>query len=430
MTIRTWEQRYGLPKPHRTEGGHRLYSERDVAILRWLSARQKEGVSIRRAVESWRVLEARGQDAQALAAERQETVSLQSQAAPGHQIDVFRDGWISACTAFDGGAADQVLNQAFSYFPAETVCTELLQKGIVQIGEGWRSGDVTVQQEHFATALAIRRLEALVAAAPQPLRSERILIFCAPDDQHVFSPLLLTFLLLRRGWNVLYLGANVPTEALSNTVEQIEPQLVIVSAQQLHTAANLCEVAKLLQTQDVAVGYGGTVFNHLSSLRQVVPGHFLGESLERALMRIEALLTAPEEPSQSATEPTNDVHQKAFQEFCAQRTLIESHVWSTIIDGGGSFDQLMQVNVDFAQTIGAALRLGHMEALGGDMRWMENLLISYRPSKQFICDYVCAYRRAAEIYLGEASDLIKDWLADLESECKIHSLQNRSSKRS
>src|SRR4030042_4721348 len=46
-TLRAWERRYRLPRPERTAGGHRLYSQRDIDCLRWLAARQTEGLSSR-----------------------------------------------------------------------------------------------------------------------------------------------------------------------------------------------------------------------------------------------------------------------------------------------------------------------------------------------------------------------------------------------
>ena len=61
-TLRAWERRYGLPQPERTSGGHRLYSQRDIEIIKWLMARQQEGLSISRAVDLWRGLESEGQD--------------------------------------------------------------------------------------------------------------------------------------------------------------------------------------------------------------------------------------------------------------------------------------------------------------------------------------------------------------------------------
>ena len=32
-TLRAWERRYGIPKPHRSEGGYRLYSSEEVACV-------------------------------------------------------------------------------------------------------------------------------------------------------------------------------------------------------------------------------------------------------------------------------------------------------------------------------------------------------------------------------------------------------------
>ena len=122
----------------------------------------------------------------------------------------LRQDWLDACLAYDEQQATQILNQAFALYPPETVAVEVLQRAAAQVGEGWYQGDVTVQQEHFCSAQIVRRLETLVMAAPPPARPGRILVACPPEEYHVIGPLLLTFLLRRRGWEVVYLGANVP----------------------------------------------------------------------------------------------------------------------------------------------------------------------------------------------------------------------------
>lgn len=43
-TIRNWEERYGLVKPERSAGGHRLYSRRQVEQLRFLKAHVEKGL--------------------------------------------------------------------------------------------------------------------------------------------------------------------------------------------------------------------------------------------------------------------------------------------------------------------------------------------------------------------------------------------------
>jgi DNA-binding transcriptional MerR regulator len=44
-TLRTWEERYGLPKPQRSPGGHRLYSRDQVGQLRFVKAQLDAGMA-------------------------------------------------------------------------------------------------------------------------------------------------------------------------------------------------------------------------------------------------------------------------------------------------------------------------------------------------------------------------------------------------
>jgi DNA-binding transcriptional MerR regulator len=44
-TLRTWQERYGLPSPERSPGGHRLYARDQVDQLRFVMAQLDKGVS-------------------------------------------------------------------------------------------------------------------------------------------------------------------------------------------------------------------------------------------------------------------------------------------------------------------------------------------------------------------------------------------------
>lgn len=44
-TLRTWEERYGLPVPQRSPGGHRVYSRDQVDQLRFVKAQLAEGMA-------------------------------------------------------------------------------------------------------------------------------------------------------------------------------------------------------------------------------------------------------------------------------------------------------------------------------------------------------------------------------------------------
>jgi DNA-binding transcriptional MerR regulator len=45
QTLRTWQERYGVVVPERSEGGHRLYSRDQLELLRFLADQVAEGLS-------------------------------------------------------------------------------------------------------------------------------------------------------------------------------------------------------------------------------------------------------------------------------------------------------------------------------------------------------------------------------------------------
>jgi methanogenic corrinoid protein MtbC1 len=157
-------------------------------------------------------------------------------------LESLRQEWVEACLAFDEKKAEGLLNQAFALFPLETVITDILQYAMIQVGDQWYQNDISVQQEHFASALVQRRLNSLIAACPAPTRSEVILIGNPPNEQHLIPILMLNLFLRRRGFGVVDLGANVPVAKFDETVGRIKPHLVILSSQRLSTVAAMLEV--------------------------------------------------------------------------------------------------------------------------------------------------------------------------------------------
>jgi methanogenic corrinoid protein MtbC1 len=403
-TLRAWERRYGLPNPERTQGGHRIYSQRDIDIVKWLVARQAESLRIKQAVALWRRLEAEGREPlYTVVPEAQPEMPARSTVAE------LRQAWISACLDYDERHAEQVLAQAFALYPPETVSLELLRKGIAQIGQTWYAGHATVQQEHFATELATRRVEGLVAAAPPPTRPGRILAACPPEEAHAFGLLVLTFLLRRRGWDVVYLGADVPVEKLETTVKATKPDLAILAAQRLETAANLLTMAQFLREADVVPTFGGRIFNQLPALRTRIPGHFLSASLEQAPQAVEQMMIAPRPlpPFELASE----AHGKALAHYRERQLSIEADVWQASQAPNVVYEHISQLNQELARNIAAALTLGDISFVDAYVDWMDGLGSEAPAAAVWSAGYVKHYYQAAKAQMDERGALIVDWLA-------------------
>lgn len=411
-TIRAWERRHGLPMPERTPGGHRLYSPRDIAILKWLKDRQDEGLSISRAVNLWRSLESEGQNplsAPDYAKPFQDAFPIQ-----GVAIDSLRDGWVEACMNFDQQTANQILNQAFALHPVEFVCLELLIKGLATIGQDWYRGQVIVQQEHFASELVIRRLESLITASPHPTMPEHILVLCPPEEHHTVSALLITLFLRRVGRDALFLGANVPLERLGQTVQNTKPKLAIVISQQLFSAATSLQVAQLLIEYDIPVAFGGRIYNLITGLRDRIPGIYLGETLDRVPSMINQLLEYT--PPTPLIEPPSQRYLLAAEHFRSRQLWVEAQVLQQMTSAGMSPGHLEIANTNLARNIIAALTLGDISFLGSDVEWVKGLLEYQKIPNQVFSNYLRSYAEAVADELEDRGSLIATYLFQLAEE--------------
>ncbi|HSL28617.1 MAG TPA: B12-binding domain-containing protein [Anaerolineales bacterium] len=410
-TLRAWERRYGLPMPQRSAGGHRLYSQRDLETIKWLMKRQSEGLSISRAVDLWNEQLASGTDplagitATGPAAGSTNVVPYQS---PDTTLDSLRAQWIGACLNFSESNAEQILNQAFSIFPVEAVCLEVIQKGMSEIGDLWYENRSTVQQEHFASGLAARRLDALLSASPAPTRNQTIIVGCPSDEWHTLTPLLLALLLRRRGLNVLYLGANVPVQQFSTTVRTTGANLVVLVAQHLISAASLQHTSLALAIQRIPVAFGGRIFNLRPDLSGSIAGHFLGNDVPTALDEIELILDG----KLRKLEPkgVTQAYAAAHQAFLSKRPQIEMTVRQSLEPLAVSPEDIQTATHFLGENILAALQLGDLGHVSAEIDWLQGLLHSHGSSDDQLAYFMQAYSKAVDQSINGQGKPIFEWI--------------------
>jgi DNA-binding transcriptional MerR regulator len=403
-TLRAWERRYGVPMPQRTEGGHRLYSQRDIQLIKWLMKRQAEGLSISSAVVQWRALTATGLDP--LEETRAADAAASEAQLPGHdRLKALRDQWLGACLEYDEAAAQQILNEAFAQYSVETVAAELIQGALHEIGEMWMRGQASVQQEHFLSALATRYLDALIGASPAPIRNEPILLACAESELHDLPLRYLNLLLRRRGRKVVFLGANVPTRQLAETAETMHAAVVVLSAERLASAERLRDSAARLTKNGVPVVFGGRVFAVVPELQQRMPGQY-ARDVRGAVDHIEHLVDRPV----PVKAPEAVIKSKQAEAYRQGRAGIEIEVQHSLA-GFPIPPQMLEIaNSHFGTALEAALELGSISYLDADLAWARALLGNQGLPPPALPAYLRAQARALRAALGKSAAPIADWL--------------------
>jgi methanogenic corrinoid protein MtbC1 len=372
-TLRAWERRYQLPQPKRTEGGHRLFSDYDIATIKWLLDQQSDGMRIGQAAGLWREIESQGKDPLTYKNTKNDySFGQMDNLNEKSSLSELQLDWIEACLTYNEELADQVLTRAFAQFPMEIVISDLIHPGLNEVGRLWYEGKITVHQEHYVSELAVKKLGALISSAPNPILDITIIVGCPPGEQHMISALMLNLLLKFQGYEVVYLGSNNPQTRFVETVEEVTPDLVILTASRLPTAAKLVEIVELLEDNQVPVAFGGWIFNQIENLTELIPAHYLGKSLSEAIPEINRLLADP--VPRSEKKGRNSLLDETKDAFLSQRSEIDLKVITKVKQSNDKIllpNQLKEFTDFLSQDIEAALMLGNLDILDFDLNWIK-----------------------------------------------------------
>jgi MerR family transcriptional regulator, light-induced transcriptional regulator len=214
--LRKWERRYGILRPGRTGGNHRLYSKVDEARVRLMLEHVRRGVPPAQAAE--------------LAAAARFRVT--TGAAPTGMLDhvvLARERMLEALEDYDESAADQVLEKLVGRIAPTTLVRDVFLPLMRTVGERWAEGVTSVAQEHFATGVIHGRLLTLARGWDHGL-GPRALLACPSGEQHTLGLIAFGIALHHVGWRVTYLGADTPAATVEEAAEAVKPRLTVIAA--------------------------------------------------------------------------------------------------------------------------------------------------------------------------------------------------------
>ncbi|MET8575321.1 cobalamin-dependent protein [Streptomyces sp. NPDC005012] len=151
--------------------------------------------------------------------------------APGDErAGEWADKLFTAVRAADEySALDVVTNALEAGLDAETVLLEVVGAVQHKVGVEWAAARMSVADEHAATAINDRVVAALPVQRPDTFLG-RITVACVDREWHALPARLLAETLRLRGWQVAYLGAQVPTAHLVGQIHRTGADAVCLSA--------------------------------------------------------------------------------------------------------------------------------------------------------------------------------------------------------
>lgn len=147
----------------------------------------------------------------------------------------------------DDQAAFQILHQmVLARSPLGDVYVNLITPALVGIGQLWCDGKIGVGLEKLASHLVLKHMDRLrgMYSSEETRLPQRILVACVEGEQHCIGARMMADLFVIEGWSVDFLGADVPTPALLDTIKIRRSQLVALS---VRTSTGLDQARRVLE---------------------------------------------------------------------------------------------------------------------------------------------------------------------------------------
>lgn len=222
--LRVWERRYGAVEPGRGPGGQRLYSDADVARLQLLTRATAAGRSI------GSVARAASDELAALVAEDTTHAAPPRAAEPGEPLDRgLVEASLTLARALDQPALDAMLRRAAAAVGVERFLEEVAGPVLRKVGDEWHAGRLGPAHEHLASSVVEHIISDTLLRLQGPLGAPRIVIATPAGERHAIGAASAGALAAAAGWQVVYLGADLPAAEVADAAVSANARLVAIS---------------------------------------------------------------------------------------------------------------------------------------------------------------------------------------------------------
>ena len=169
----------------------------------------------------------------------------------------FGDALVSG----SAGRAEQIADEALAIGRnASAVQARVIAPAMRMVGERWEQGAISVADEHLATAIshavAARLFYHLLLSEPRS--RDRVILAATQGEHHVLGMRMAADVLEGAGFDVLYLGSDVPLSALLQACRRHRPAVVGLTVTMWLNVPTLLweieEISRLDQPPAVMVG--------------------------------------------------------------------------------------------------------------------------------------------------------------------------------
>jgi len=216
--IRAWEKRYKAICPNRSSTNRRFFCQKEVDRLILLRKATLKGHAI------GLIAGLSNKELEKLCPENgkldQPTQEQEQLSRDEDFVDDRIDVCLKAVEKMDAKAFKNELLRNSIALHNECFVYRFIVPLIQRIGERWHKGTLRIAQEHFATSILKTFLCNLKLSFDVDTDAPGIVITTPSGEEHELGAILASIIAASGGWNVTYLGPNLPAKEIADAAKQ------------------------------------------------------------------------------------------------------------------------------------------------------------------------------------------------------------------
>lgn len=206
-TLRTWEQRYGIPKPQRNIGNSRVYSIDEVRDILYIALLNRYGgkISVLTKLSSERL---------------EQKTKLLSYDDSRQQLTVIN--MLISMYKMKVEAFENLLNSCFETWPVHAVINTVIYPFLKLTCLLWQ-GNKLPEEHLVVTVLRKKLIYAIERLGVSIKKDKTVLLFLTNTRQLDLALLYACYILTHAGVKVVYMGDDVSIENLGAVAQEVAP---------------------------------------------------------------------------------------------------------------------------------------------------------------------------------------------------------------
>jgi len=185
-------------------------------------------------------------------------------------------------------AAEKVMHAFRNGQSIPDIYTEVLQNSLYEVGRLWESNQITVADEHIGTAITQFIMASLYEHLEvSDVRRGRVVVTGVQGEMHQVGANMVSDILEADGWQVMFLGADVPAESVIQSVQNHQADLLGISVTLYVNLPRVIELIALLRRElglkMPRILLGGGAFTVTDDLPVELRGMMVARNLHQAI---------------------------------------------------------------------------------------------------------------------------------------------------